>query len=308
MESRLSFIDGEDQTRAFQKCQRCAYFHPLQEGDQILAVDGHIVHSSYEALQRLQTRHLLIAVERNPQAVGNILWTQADAQFNDFGTENLSRVVSSIGTEHSLTVSGTVHLLRPVVPQPVFEIPLSPAQKSQMIREFAAAKKDVEAISDPQKRSEQLSELEKSQKKLVLGISLRDREVRYNPSPLQQFFNVFNDTWRTLVGLVSGALNPKYLSGPVGIVHVVHNSWMVGAKEALFWMAFISLNLGFLNLLPLPILDGGHVLFSLLETVTKRPIRSKTMERLILPFVGLLIALFIYITYHDITRLFSKFF
>jgi regulator of sigma E protease len=102
-------------------------------------------------------------------------------------------------------------------------------------------------------------------------------------------------------------LNPKYMSGPVGIVHVVHQSWMVGVKEALFWMGIISLNLGIVNLLPIPVLDGGHIMFSLLEMVRKRPLRSKTMERLVLPFIGLLIAFFIYITYQDIARLFSKF-
>ena len=63
--------------------------------------------------------------------------------------------------------------------------------------------------------------------------------------------------------------NPKYMSGPVGIVQVVHQSWMVGMKEALFWMAIISLNLGIVNLLPIPVLDGGHIMFSLLEMVRK---------------------------------------
>jgi regulator of sigma E protease len=97
------------------------------------------------------------------------------------------------------------------------------------------------------------------------------------------------------------------MSGPVGIIQVVHQSWMVGVKEALFWMAVISLNLGIVNLLPVPVLDGGHIMFSLLEAVRKRPLRAKTMERLIIPFIGLLIVFFLYITYQDIARLFSKF-
>lgn len=308
VESRIHFIDEQDQIQAFQQCQRCAYFNPLEEGDQILAIDGTSVQSSYEILQQLQTRHVLVIAERNPEAVQKISWKKADEQFDDFGTADVTSLVSSIGTNHPLSSAGTLHLLQPIVPQSLVELPLSPVQKTQLAQEFAASKKEIESIRDPQKRSEQQSELEKSQKKLVLGIPLKDREVRYNPSPLQQFFNVFKDTWRTLAGLVSGVLNPKYVSGPVGIIHVVHNSWMVGAKEALFWMAVISLNLGIINLLPIPVLDGGHIMFSLVEIVTKRPLKSKTMERLIIPFIGLLVALFIYITYQDITRLFSKFF
>jgi regulator of sigma E protease len=98
------------------------------------------------------------------------------------------------------------------------------------------------------------------------------------------------------------------MSGPVGIVEVIHHSWGVGIKEVLFWMGLISLNLGFLNLLPIPVLDGGHICFSLVEMVTKRPIKAKTMERLIIPFVVLLVALFVYLTYNDLLRLFSRFF
>jgi regulator of sigma E protease len=81
-----------------------------------------------------------------------------------------------------------------------------------------------------------------------------------------------------------------------------------GVKEALFWMAMISLNLGFVNLLPIPVLDGGHIMFSLYEVVTKRRLSSKVMERMMIPFVGLLIFLLIYITYQDIIRLISRFF
>ncbi|HSX26820.1 MAG TPA: site-2 protease family protein [Chlamydiales bacterium] len=308
VESRLEFIDEEDQTKAFKRCERCAYFNPLQEGDQILAVDGQTIRSSYEFLERLQSRHALVIVERNPEAIQKVLWTQADPQFDQFNISNLEAIVSSIGTDEPVTSSGSLHLLSPVVPKPFNDLSLSSEQKAQFVQEIAQNKKEIEAIQDPQKRIEALDALEKNQRRVILGIPLKDRDVFYNPTPAQQFVDVFKDTYRTLFGLVSGYLNPKYVSGPVGIVQVVHHSWMVGGKEALYWMAVISLNLGLINLLPIPVLDGGHIVFSLIEMITKRPIRAKTMERLIIPFVGLLIALFIYITYQDISRLFGKFF
>ncbi len=83
---------------------------------------------------------------------------------------------------------------------------------------------------------------------------------------------------------------------------------MLGVKEALFWMGVISLNLGILNLLPIPVLDGGHICFSLFEMVTKRRLKAKTMERLIIPFVVLLIGMIVFVTYHDLSRIFSRFF
>lgn len=308
VEGRLSFIDETDQVKAFENCERCAYFDPLQEGDQILAIDGIPVRTSYELLDLLQTRRVLVIVDRNLSDSNSVLWTKADEQFESFSAKNLSQIVSSIGTQKPVLTSGDLHLLNPMVPQSLIELPLSAQQKSQLVKEFASSKKEIDKVQDPQKRSELINELEKSQKKLVLGISLKDREVRYNPSPLQQFVHVIDDTWRTLSGLLTGSLNPKYVSGPVGIVHVVHQSWMVGFHEALFWMAIISLNLGIINLLPIPVLDGGHIMFSLFEIVTKKPLSSKTMERMIVPFIGLLIGLFIYITYQDVARLFSKFF
>ena len=83
---------------------------------------------------------------------------------------------------------------------------------------------------------------------------------------------------------------------------------MIGFKEALFWLGLISLNLGILNLLPIPALDGGHIVFSVVEIITKKPIKAKTMERLIIPFFVLLILAIIYFTYNDISRIFSRFF
>ena len=94
------------------------------------------------------------------------------------------------------------------------------------------------------------------------------------------------------------------MAGPIGIVQLIHQSWEAGVKEALFWMGVISLNLGVINLLPIPVLDGGHIFFSLYEAVTKRRISGKTMERLVIPFVGPLVAFFLFITFHDLARLF----
>jgi regulator of sigma E protease len=307
VEGRLSFIDGQDQKKAFEQCERCSYFQPMQEGDQIVAIDGTQVHTAYDLLSRLQTRHVLAIVDRDPALNTIVSPLEADAQFDQFNVSALSEMVASIGTNHPVTASGNLHLLAPLAPKALIDLPLSAQEKAQYSKEYAHAKMEIEKISDPQKRSQSLHELEQSQKKLVLGIALKDRDVRYNPSPLTQFTNVFEDTWRTFSGLFSGSLSPKYISGPVGIVHVVHHSWMVGVQEAFFWLAIISLNLGIVNLLPIPVLDGGHIVFALYEIVTKRRLSAKAMERMVVPFIGLLIGFFIYITYQDLARLFSKF-
>lgn len=278
VESRIRFIDETDQKKAFEICERCAYFTPLEEGDRIIAVDGQPIHTPYQLLTELQEQKMLVIVDRDPIMSTKVSAQVADEQFDDFNLQDLQQIVASIGTEHPITNAGNLHLLKAIKPKPISEL----------------AK-----VSAPQ---------EKAQSRLVLGVPLADREVRYNPAPQAQFIEVLRDTYYTLTSLFSGSASAKYVAGPVGIVQIVHHSWALGVKEALFWMALISLNLGIINLLPLPVLDGGHILFSFIEMFTRRPLRSKTMERLIIPFVVLLIGFFIFVTYNDITRLFSKFF
>lgn len=299
VEGRLSFIDEVDQLRAFGKCQRCTYFNPLQEGDAILAIDGKPVKTPYQLLTELQTRHVLVLVERDPALLKEVKFKEAEAQFETFDPSSLEAIVSSIGTDAPIEAVGSLRLLRPVAPKVHLEL---------AAEEWGAAKKQVEAIEDAQLKSIALKELETKQRLAVLGISLKDRQVVDNLNPFAQFSHAFQDTWNTLSALLTGALSPKFMSGPVGIVHVVQHSWTLGAKSALYWMGVISLNLGFMNLLPIPILDGGHIVFSLWEWITKKAIKAKTMERMLIPFMGLLIAFFIFVTYQDLARLLSKVF
>jgi regulator of sigma E protease len=297
VERRLTFIDEEDQIRAFQRCQRCSYFNPLQEGDRILAVDGQRVLSSSDLLQRLQERRILIVVERDPVRAATIPFAQAEAEFGQIEPASLKAIISSLGTEVPITSTGHLILLQPVVPQ------LSSALIGS---ELAVEKKKLAAIKNLQKREASLKILEQAEKTAKLGIVLEDRAVIYNPNPFQQFVDAMNDAWRTMKGLFSGLLSPKYVSGPVGIVTVIQYGWMHGVKEAFFWIGVISLNLGIMNLLPLPVLDGGHILFSLWEMIFKKKINARMMERLVIPFVGLLVVFFLFVTYHDIARLFGK--
>lgn len=88
----------------------------------------------------------------------------------------------------------------------------------------------------------------------------------------------------------------------------MQQSWGINIKEALFWLGAINLNLGILNLLPIPVLDGGHICFSFLEMIRKKPLKAQTMQRLVFPFVLLLVFLFIYLTYHDFIRIFGRLF
>lgn len=294
VEVKLSFFDGDD-----------AKFPQLEEGDRILALDGRRVANSYDLLQMLQSRRVLMIVQRDPALLTPISWKDADLEFErTLDRADLHDLVSQIGVSDAPTHAGNLVLLSAVEPRPSSDFS-SPSSEKEMMK----IRKKLETIQDPQKRQESLRILEKERGRLVLGMDVRDREVRYNPGPLQQFSDMVKEMGFMLKNLFTGHLHAKDVSGPVGIIQVFQAGMSQGGvKEALFWMAMISLNLGFVNLLPIPVLDGGHIMFSLYEAVTKRRLSSKVMERMMIPFVGLLIFLLIYITYQDIIRLISRFF
>lgn len=283
---------------------------PLQTGDTIIAVDGLTVHSTYEMMQHLQQRHIQIIVKRESVPSSTIVsWKDADKEFvANIQWQDLDKMVESIGTLNPIAQMGNLHLLKPVVPRPLIELSI-PTYKKEQLHELAEAqRKEIEKIKDPKQQAQALQLFEQQKNKVRLGIAMTNRYVQYNPSPFVLFKDVFRETWKTLVALFTGTITPKHMSGPVGIVQVMHHSWGQGFKEALFWLGMISMNLGILNLLPIPVLDGGHICFSLWEKVTGKPIRSRTMEKLIIPFVILLIALFVYLTYNDLSRLFKGWF
>ncbi len=112
---------------------------------------------------------------------------------------------------------------------------------------------------------------------------------------------------RTLKQLISGEVSPKYLSGPVGIVDFTSRMFdSVGLASILFFVGFISVNLAIVNLLPIPIADGGHLLFFSVEKILGRPVPRRAQEIVQQVSVVLLIALFLYITWYDGISLFDK--
>ena len=109
--------------------------------------------------------------------------------------------------------------------------------------------------------------------------------------------------WLTIVNLFTGKISINSLSGPVGIYTVVGETRESGIENVLFLVAYLSINLGIMNILPIPALDGGHVLFLLIELVTKKKVNEKVEGILTTIFFGLLLLLMLYITIHDIVTL-----
>lgn len=310
VENPLKFIDHEKEKEVFPEHPFGGNETKLLPKDKIIAVDGIPVKNSYSLLANLQERHIHIIVERDPEVGTNISWLQADTAYDkEINWNDLSAIADTIGTGHVIQTAGNYVLLNSVTPKTRSGFELSPEKQAWLASELEEQKKQVEAIEDPDKRAHALAVLKLQENQLLLGLpSVQDRKVNYNPSPFALFGNVFSEIWNTLSALVTGSLSPKWVSGPIGIVQVVHDNWALGIKEALFWLGAISLNLGILNLLPIPVLDGGTILLSFFEMFTGRKIHPKTLEKVVLPFAFLLIIFFVFLTYQDLSRIFGGFF
>lgn len=110
--------------------------------------------------------------------------------------------------------------------------------------------------------------------------------------------------WESLYDMVSGRYGVETVSGPVGVTEALGEAAKEGAENLIYLAVVISMNLGIMNLLPFPALDGGRLLFQLIELVRRKPV-NRNVEGMI-HFTGLvlLMILFVVITFKDIMNLF----
>lgn len=134
----------------------------------------------------------------------------------------------------------------------------------------------------------------------VIGIGPKIDMYSFFPA-LAVSFERFGDILTALYQVVAGEA-PLDVAGPVGIVHTIGEVAQTGFVNLLVLTALISINLGIINLLPIPALDGGRLLFLLIEAVRGRPIEPE--KEGLIHFIGfaLLITLILLVTYQDVLR------
>jgi regulator of sigma E protease len=110
----------------------------------------------------------------------------------------------------------------------------------------------------------------------------------------------------TLVKLVKGEISPENLGGPITIMQASGESLRAGLIHFIFLLSYISINLAIINLLPIPILDGGHLMFFLIEAVIRKPVTGKVREMAVQFGLLVIVFLMVLVFYNDIYRIVTK--
>jgi regulator of sigma E protease len=119
---------------------------------------------------------------------------------------------------------------------------------------------------------------------------------------LRELGNLLRVTGEGLGQLLTGRRSVKEMSGVVGMAGVSGEQLSLGFAPFIWLVAFISINLGFINLLPVPMLDGGHLLFYAIEAVRRRPVTPQIQEWAFRGGLVAILALFVVVTFNDLDK------
>ncbi|MBF0094493.1 MAG: RIP metalloprotease RseP [Alphaproteobacteria bacterium] len=145
----------------------------------------------------------------------------------------------------------------------------------------------------------------------LLGISVSRAEeelVRHGPSSaveeaFRQTYNVVSGTFVTVGQMIAGTRSTEDLGGPLRIAQVSGQAAKGGWESLVMFTAFLSINLGLINLFPIPLLDGGHLLFHAIEAVLRRPLTERAQEFGLRVGLVLVLGLMVFSTWNDLVQL-----
>ena len=147
----------------------------------------------------------------------------------------------------------------------------------------------------------------------MIGIVARGDMVIEEINPAVAVYYGALRTWEltkltilSVVKMIQGRISPKTLGGPIFIAQLAGQQAREGIVNLIFLSALLSINLGILNLLPIPVLDGGHLFFFCLEMLFRRPISLAIRERAQQAGVLVLILFMVFVFYNDLTRIFTS--
>jgi regulator of sigma E protease len=137
-----------------------------------------------------------------------------------------------------------------------------------------------------------------------------DLVVVRHEDPLTALWQASRETWGittstlgTVGQMIIGRRGTDDLSGPIGIGQVIGEVWHEGTIPLIRLLALLSISLGLINLFPIPVLDGGHLLFYAIEAVSRRPVSERALAFGFRVGFAVIVSFFVFVMWHDLSRL-----
>jgi len=145
----------------------------------------------------------------------------------------------------------------------------------------------------------------------VIGVEIGGdfRKAGFGEAVVESVYDTYLWSKITVVSLrklIEGSISRENLGGPIRIAQVAGQQFEAGISSFIFFIAVLSVNLAIINFIPVPVLDGGHLLFFAIEAVIRRPLNTRMREVAQQIGIFILVSLMIYVFYNDISQLFKS--
>jgi regulator of sigma E protease len=287
----------------------------IQPGDRIVSVAGHTVNTWEQFLIAVGSRPnqevslaLLRAGMEQTRKVTPVVAVQSRFQFGDIGVlPNVHPHVRSVSSGGAADKAGVL------ANDVVLTVDGQPITFSYQLKEAISKRPDqlitLSILRNGQPLTIQATPAKQGNEGL-LGIGIGDETVSLKPGPVEAVtLSVKKNVeyggliFQTLWGLFTRETSPKQLMGPVAIAQLSGESASLGWIALFSLMASISLNLGLLNLMPIPVLDGGHIFIMALEGLARRDFSMRVKEKMLLAGFVVILTLMVTVIYNDLTRI-----
>lgn len=287
----------------------------IEPGDRILSVDGREVttwQEVFETTALARTNVLAVVIEREGvakeyQLSATVSETLGLKMLNLDPQDHaiIGRTTPGSSAEAAELQSGDVILSFGGVPV------ASPGQMQELVKKRPDLPTPIEIERDGKRlQFEVTPRMNEASGRPLIGVEFVQPPMRYEvqrpgPTPWAQVALVWDKTVRTLGALFhprETGVGVRDLSGPVGILGILAHQVNTDYRLALSFLVLLNINLAILNLLPVPVLDGGHILMSVVEKIRRRPLSVRFVEYTTTAFALMLISFMLYVTFFDLNR------